>query len=211
MQLPAMGRFKILIIFIMLSIISIIMLNIFGWFGAQQGDVKSYEKNKSQNSTKTIYGFTMNDINGKPVNLSDFKGKVVVIVNVASKCGLTPQYEDMQKFYDQYKDKGVVILAFPANNFMGQEPGTDEDIKAFCSKNYGVTFPVFSKISVKGKDKAPLYNFLTSKEENGVMDTSVKWNFQKYIIDREGKFVTFFDPGTKVSEQKFLDAITPLL
>lgn len=187
------------------------MLNIFGWFGAQQGNVKTYEKNKAQNSDKTIYGFTMNDIDGKQVVLSDFKGKVVIIVNVASKCGLTPQYEDMQKFYDGYKDKGVVILAFPANNFMGQEPGTDEDIKAFCSKNYGVTFPVFSKISVKGNDKDPLYKFLTSKEENGVMDTSVKWNFQKYVIDREGKFVTFFDPGTKVSEQKFLDAILPLL
>ncbi len=187
------------------------MLSFFGWFGAKEGDLKSYEKNKLQNSEKTIYQFTMDDIDGNPVALSDFKGKVVILVNVASKCGLTPQYEDMQQFYNQYKDKGVVILAFPANNFMGQEPGTDEDIKAFCSKNYGVTFSVFSKISVKGNDKAPLYNFLTSKEENGVMDTSVKWNFQKYVIDRNGKFVTFFDPGTKVTEQKFLDAITPLL
>lgn len=195
----------------MLSIISVIMLSFFGWFGAKEGDLKSYEKNKLQNSEKTIYQFTMDDIDGNPVALSDFKGKVVILVNVASKCGLTPQYEDMQQFYNQYKDKGVVILAFPANNFMGQEPGTDEDIKAFCSKNYGVTFSVFSKISVKGNDKAPLYNFLTSKEENGVMDTSVKWNFQKYVIDRNGKFVTFFDPGTKVTEQKFLDAITPLL
>ena len=187
------------------------MLSFFGLFGGKEGDLKSYEMNKEQNKDKTIYQFTMNDIDGKPVSLDSYKGKVVLIVNVASKCGLTPQYEDLQKLYDQNKDNGFVILAFPANNFMGQEPGTDEEIKSFCSKNYGVTFPVFSKISVKGKDKAPLYNFLTSKEENGVVESSVKWNFQKYLIDREGRLVTFFDPNTKVDEEQFLKALKPLL
>jgi len=187
------------------------MFGIFSLFGGKEGDLKTYELKKEQNKEKNIYQFTMNDIDGKAVNFNDYKGKVIIIVNVASKCGLTPQYEDLQKVYDQHKDKGVVILAFPANDFMSQEPGTDQDIKTFCSKNYGVSFPVFSKISVKGKDKAPLYKFLTSKDENGVVESSVKWNFQKYLIDREGRLVTFFDPGTKVTDEKFTAALNQLL
>lgn len=194
----------------MIAIILSIMFGLFNLFGPKEGQMESYQSNKLQNSGKTIYGFTMNDIDGKPVSLGDFKGKVVLIVNVASKCGLTPQYEELQALYDQYNSKGLVILAFPANNFLGQEPGTDQDIKAFCSKNYGVTFPVFSKISVKGKDMAPLYKFLTSQEENGVMDSSVKWNFQKYLIDREGRLVTFFDPRTSVTDEKVKEAILQL-
>ncbi len=187
------------------------MLGIFSLFGNKEGDLRPYFKTRNQHPEKTIYGFTMNDIDGKPVNLGDYKGKVVVIVNVASKCGYTPQYEDMEKFYKQYQEKGVVILAFPANNFLSQEPGTDAEIKEFCDKKYGVTFPIFSKISVKGKDKAPLYNFLTSKEENGVMESSVKWNFQKYLVDRQGQLVTFFDPGTKVTDPAFVEAVQKLL
>jgi len=194
----------------MLSIVTL-MLSFFGLFGNKEGDLKPYESLKIMDSEKTIYQFTMNDIDGKPVNLGAYKGKVVVIINVASKCGYTPQYTEMEKFYEDYKDKGVVILAFPANNFLSQEPGTDAEIKEFCDKNYGVTFPVFSKISVKGKDKAPLYNFLTSEEENGVLESSVKWNFQKYLIDREGHVVTFFDPGTKVTDEKFLSAVNKIL
>ena len=188
----------------MLSIITI-MLSFFGLFGGKEGDLKSYEMNKDQNMEKTIYQFTMNDINGKPVNLSDYKGKVILIVNVASKCGHTPQYADMEKFYEEYKDKGLVILAFPANNFLSQEPGTDADIKEFCTKNYGVTFPVFSKISVKGKDQAPLYKFLTSKEENGVMDSSVKWNFQKYLIDEQGRLVSVIPPKESPASEQILN------
>ena len=187
------------------------MLSFFRLFGNKEGDLKPYESIKIMDSEKTIYQFTMNDINGTPVSLGEYKGKVVVIINVASKCGYTPQYTEMEKFYEDYKDKGVVILAFPANNFLSQEPGTDAEIKEFCDKNYGVTFPVFSKISVKGKDKAPLYNFLTSEDENGVLESSVKWNFQKYLIDREGHVVTFFDPGTKVTDEKFLAAVKKLL
>jgi len=194
----------------MLSIITI-MLSFFGLFGEKGGDTKLYELNKEQIKDKTIYQFTMNDIDGKPVSLEQYKGKLVLIVNVASKCGYTPQYEELQKLYEQYKDKDFVILGFPANNFLFQEPGTDEEIKEFCHKNYNVTFPIFSKISVKGKDRAPLYNFLTSKDENGVMDTSVKWNFQKYLIDREGRLITFFEPGTKVSDESFLNVLKPLL
>lgn len=193
-----------------ITIILSVMFGLFNLFGPKEGQMDAYEKNKMQNSNKTIYSFTMNDIDGKPVSLADYKGKVVMIVNVASKCGLTPQYEELQAFYDKHKDKGFVILAFPANNFMGQEPGTNAEIKEFCSKNYGVTFPVFSKISVKGKDMDPLYRFLTTKEENGVMDSSVKWNFQKYLIDREGRLVTFFDPRTNVTEEEVVKAVTGL-
>ncbi|HMT27940.1 MAG TPA: glutathione peroxidase [Bacteroidia bacterium] len=165
----------------------------------------------NQNTDKTIYNFTVNDIDGKPVKLSDYKGKTILIVNVASKCGYTPQYEDLQAFYDKNKDKNFVILAFPANNFLSQEPGTDAEIKSFCSSNYGVTFPVFSKISVKGKDMAPLYQFLTEKSQNGVVDAPVKWNFQKFLIDKEGRVVTFFAPGTKVTDKEFLDVVAPFL
>jgi glutathione peroxidase len=188
------------------------MLGIFNFFfGPKGGQMESYQQNKMQNTEKTIYQFTMNDIDGKSVSLSAYKGKVVIIVNVASKCGLTPQYKELQAFYDSYKNKGVVILGFPANNFMGQEPGSDSEIKSFCEKNYGVTFPVFSKISVKGNDKAPLYQFLTSKVQNGVMDTDVKWNFQKYLIDKEGRMVTFFDPRTEINSDEFVKAVESLL
>ena len=200
---------KITILITMLSFATI-MLGFLGFFGPKEGSVKSYVQNKEQNMEKTIYQFTMNDIDGKPVSLADYKGKIVLIVNVASKCGYTPQYEGLEKFYKENKDKGIVIIGFPANNFLSQEPGTDSDIKSFCSKNYGVTFPIFSKISVKGKDMAPLYKFLTSKDENGVMDSGVKWNFQKYLIDREGRLVTFFDPGTLVTDKTVTDAIAAI-
>lgn len=187
------------------------MFGIFNFFGSDAGSTKAWEAVRHQENPKTIYQFTMNDIDGNPVSLSDYKGKVVLIVNVASKCGYTPQYEGMETFYKENKDKGIVILAFPANNFLYQEPGTDAEIKEFCDKKYGVTFPVFSKISVKGKDQAPLYKFLTVKEENGVMDSSVKWNFQKYLIDRDGRLVTFFAPGTKVTDPEVADALKKVL
>ena len=158
-----------------------------------------------------IHNFKAAASDGKMVSLDQYKGKVLLIVNTASKCGFTPQFDELQNLYTELNGKGFEILAFPCNQFLSQDPGTDEEIKSFCSKNYGVTFPVFSKISVKGKDKAPLYNFLTSKEENGVVESSVKWNFQKYLIDREGRLVTFFDPNTKVDEEQFLKALKPLL
>ncbi len=149
---------------------------------------------QQETKRKTIYDFTMKTIDGKEKPLADYKGKVVMIVNVASKCGYTPQYKDLQALYEKYKEKGFVILGFPANNFLWQEPGTDEDIKNFCEINYGVTFDMFSKISVKGKDKHPLYQYLTT--ETGY-NSEVGWNFTKYIVDRQGYVVGKFE--SKVS------------
>jgi glutathione peroxidase len=165
----------------------------------------------NNNSTKSVYDFTMKDIDGNAISLSKYKGKVLVFVNVASKCGYTPQYENIETFYELYKDKGVVVLGFPANNFFAQEPGTDEEIKTFCTSKYNVTFPMFSKISVKGDDMNPLYQFLTKKELNGVTDNSVKWNFHKIIVDKNGKVVTEFASKIKPSDETFLKTIDDLL
>jgi glutathione peroxidase len=159
----------------------------------------------------TIYQFTLPNIDGENVSLSDYAGKVVLIVNVASKCGLTPQYEDLEALYQAKKDQGLVILGFPANNFASQEPGSEEEIKAFCQKNYGVSFPMFSKISVKGEDIHPLYQFLTEKERNGVMDSKVSWNFQKYLIDRDGKLREVIEPRKNVRNDDVLASIEKLL
>lgn len=160
---------------------------------------------------KSVYEFKMKTIDGKEQSLSDYKGKVLLIVNVASKCGLTPQYKDIEALYEKYKDKGLVVLGFPANNFMGQEPGSDKEIKEFCTLKYDVTFPMFSKISVKGKDQHPLYQYLTNKENNGVIDADVKWNFQKFLIDKNGKVITSFSPQTSVAEKSVLDEIEKAL
>lgn len=168
---------------------------------AKQSEIAVIEQKTSQ---KLIYDFTMQDITGELVSLSQYRGKVILIVNTASKCGLTPQYEDLQKLYDEYQDKDFVILGFPANNFLSQEPGTDEEISQFCSLNYGVSFPMFSKISVKGKDIDPLYQYLTQKEENGVLDASVSWNFQKFLINKNGVLVASFSPKTTVNDEDFM-------
>jgi glutathione peroxidase len=149
---------------------------------------------------KTVYDFTVEDINGKKVSLSTYKGKTLLIVNVASKCGLTPQYADLQALYEKYKDKGLVVLGFPANNFMGQEPGSNSDISKFCKDEYKVTFPMFSKISVQGDNIHPLYKYLTTKKENGYADGQVKWNFQKFLISPDGKLVDVITPREKVKD-----------
>lgn len=162
-------------------------------------------------SDQTIYQFTMKDITGEEVALSDFKGKVVMIVNVASKCGLTPQYMDLQALYDQKKDEGFVILGFPANNFLGQEPGSDEEIATFCEKNYGVNFPMFSKISVKGNDIHPLYAFLTDREMNGNVDSDVSWNFQKFLIGKDGMVRSSISPRKSVLNDDVQAEIDALL
>ena len=161
--------------------------------------------------TKTVYDFTVKDIDGKDVSLSQYKGKVLLIVNVASLCGNTPQYKDIETLYEKYKGKGLVVLGFPANNFMGQEPGSDKEIKQFCTKEYAVTFPMFSKISVKGKDIAPLYSYLTQKAENGVIDAKVGWNFQKYLISKSGKVITSVAPGKSITETEVMSAIDKAL
>ena len=144
--------------------------------------------------TPMVYDFTLNDIDGKPVSLSQFRGKVLLLVNTASLCGNTPQYTDLEKLYEQYQEKGFEILAFPANNFGQQEPGTNAEIKTFCNTKYSLTFPLFSKISVKGEDKHPLYRCLT---EQGPIPGEVEWNFQKYLVDRSGKVVARYHHRTK--------------
>jgi glutathione peroxidase len=136
---------------------------------------------------KVLYNFKANTIDGQPFDLSTLKGKKIMVVNTASKCGLTPQYAQLEKLYEKYKNQNFVIIGFPANNFMAQEPGTNSEIKEFCTLNYGVTFPMMSKISVKGEDIDPLYGWLTSKAQNGVLDSPVQWNFQKFLIDENGQ------------------------
>lgn len=155
---------------------------------------------------KSFYDFKMPDIDGHEVDFNQFKGKKVLLVNVASKCGYTPQYEGLQELNEKYGDK-LVILGFPANNFGGQEPGTEEDIKAFCTENYGVTFKMFEKISVKGVDKHPLYRWLSDKDLNGWNDKEPTWNFCKYLIDEEGKLVKFFPSAVKPLDDELVDLI----
>ncbi len=153
-----------------------------------------------------IYDFTMTMLDGSEKKLADYKGQILVIVNTASKCGLTPQYESLENFYQAYKDQGVVVLGFPANNFLKQEPGTDEEISAFCEKNYGVSFPMFSKISVKGKNQHPLYQYLTS-----TTNSNVKWNFQKYIVNRNGEVVGVIPPRQTIDDPASLQLIEGIL
>lgn len=151
-----------------------------------------------------FYSFTVNTIDGKEISLAQFKGKKVLVVNVASKCGHTPQYEDLQKLYEEYGGEDFTIIGFPANNFLRQEPGTNEEIKEFCTINYGVTFPMMAKISVKGKNIHPLYEWLTKEENNGVMDAKVSWNFQKFMIDENGKLVDMVSPKRKPYDEKII-------
>jgi glutathione peroxidase len=146
---------------------------------------------------KTFHDFTVLDIKGEEFDLAQFKGKKVLVVNTASKCGLTPQYSDLEKLYKEYGDNDFVIIGFPSNDFAGQEPGTNDEIAAFCQTRYGVTFPMMSKITVKGDDQHPVYRWLTRSEENGVEDSKVAWNFQKFMIDEEGKLVGHVPPRKK--------------
>lgn len=158
-------------------------------------------------SYKSFYDFRVETINGEPFDLSSLKGKKVLVVNTASKCGLTPQYEGLQALYKKYGGENFTIIGFPANNFMGQEPGSNEEIQEFCQTNYGVEFPMMAKISVKGDDMHELYKWLTSKEQNGVMDSEVSWNFQKYMIDEQGKLVDMLSPRTKPDDPKIISWI----
>src|SRR5271168_5078127 len=147
-------------------------------------------------SAGNVYDFTLNSIDHQPVSLSSYHGKALMLVNVASKCGYTPQYAALEKLYTTYKDKGLVIVGIPANNFMSQEPGTDAEIKTFCTNKYNVTFPMMSKVSVKGEDQAPLYAFLTDKSTDPKFAGDIKWNFTKFLFDRNGKPVARFEPAT---------------
>jgi glutathione peroxidase len=156
---------------------------------------------------KSPLDFKVDSIDGKPVDLSQYKGNVVLIVNVASKCGLTPQYKQLEAVYSKYKDKGLLVLGFPANEFGKQEPGTNQEISEFCTGKYNVDFPMFSKIVVKGEGINPLYQFLTSKETNPGMDGDIKWNFEKFLIGRDGKVVQRFAPTIKPDAPQVVEAI----
>lgn len=157
-------------------------------------------------AASSIYDFTLPSIDGKPVPLADYKGKVILVVNVASRCGFTPQYTALEATYEKYKDQGFVILGFPANNFGGQEPGTNEEIKKFCSTKYNVSFPLYSKVSVKGDDTTPLYQYLTTKA-NPALAGEIQWNFTKFLVDRNGNVVKRFEPDVTPDSPAVVAAI----
>ena len=171
-----------------------------------QNDAKIRPENFSVNSSKNLHEFKVQSLDGKEVDLSIYKGKKVIILNTASKCGFTPQYADWEKFYEANKDK-VVVLGFPANEFNGQEPGSNAEISSFCQKNYGVTFPMFSKVVVKGEGKCDLYKFLTTKSLNGWNDKEPSWNFCKYVVNEKGELTHFFASGVKPTSAEFMEAI----
>ncbi len=154
-----------------------------------------------------IYGFKVTDLYGNEFDFSSLKGKKIMIVNTASKCGLTPQYKELQALYEKYKDRNFVIVGFPANDFMSQEPGTNEEIAEFCEMNYGVAFPMMSKISVKGEDIAPIYQFLTQESQNGFADSKVEWNFQKYLLNEKGQLEKVIGPRIVPTDKEIVDWI----
>jgi glutathione peroxidase len=171
-----------------------------------QNNTKAMEMQKPVQS-QTIYQFKVTDLYGKEFDFSTLKGKKILIVNTASECGLTPQYKDLEAIYKKYKDLNFVIVGFPANNFGSQEPGSNEQIAKFCQMNYGVTFPMMSKISVKGKDIHEVYKFLTQKDKNGLQDSQVEWNFQKYLINEEGKLIKVLSPRVLPTDSEIVDWI----
>jgi glutathione peroxidase len=174
-----------------------------------QAQLKQSNSNMSAENVvkETIYQFKVEDLSGKTFDFASLKGKKIIVVNTASRCGNTPQYKDLEAVYNEYKDQGVVVIGFPANNFMSQEPGTNEEIATFCQKNYGVTFPMMSKVSVKGDDMCAMYQFLTQKAKNGLQDSKVDWNFQKYLINEKGELDKVISPGTLVTEAEVMNWI----
>lgn len=157
---------------------------------------------QNNNTMHTIYDYQVEDINGEIFDFASLKGKKILIVNTASKCGFTPQFEGLENLYQKYKDQDFIVIGFPSNDFNEQDPGTNEEIAQFCQINYGVSFPMMSKISVKGDNMAPIYQFLTQKEKNGKKNSSVKWNFQKYLINADGTFADYFYSMTKPESKK---------
>jgi glutathione peroxidase len=176
-------------------------------------------QNKAQTATTTainstitmtkpsIHQLKVTDLSGNPFDFASLKGKKVMVVNTASKCGLTPQYKDLEALYKTYKDKGFVIVGFPANNFASQEPGTNEEIAQFCQLNYGVTFPMMAKVSVKGNDMCEVYQFLTQQSKNGLQDSEVEWNFQKYLLNEKGELVKVISPRTLPTDAEIVNWI----
>lgn len=173
---------------------------------AQTNKAKTPKTDKVM-TKETIYQYKVEDLSGNAFDFASLKGKKVMIVNTASKCGLTPQYKDLEAIYKEYKDKGFVIVGFPANNFASQEPGTNAEIGAFCQQNYGVTFPMMDKVSVKGDDICEIYKFLTQKSKNGLQDSEVEWNFQKYLINEKGELVKVIKPKTLPTDPEIINWI----
>jgi len=173
---------------------------------AQTSKIKA-PKTGNVMTKQTIYQFKVEDLSGGTFDFASLKGKKVMIVNTASKCGLTPQYKDLEAIYKQYKDKGFVIVGFPANNFASQEPGTNKEIETFCQQNYGVTFPMMDKVSVKGSDMCEVYKFLTQKSKNGLQDSDVEWNFQKYLINEKGELEKVIMPRTLPTDPEIINWI----
>ena len=192
-------------------LIGLSMLVVSSLILAKAWHTKTSKAGEATMSAKSVHDFTVKNIDGKDVTLSAYKGKITLLVNVASKCGYTPQYEGLQAVYTKYKEQGLEILGFPANNFMGQEPGTNEEIKTFCQTKYNVSFPLFAKISVKGTDIHPLYQFLTSKETNPEFGGDITWNFNKFLLDRNGKIIARFETKEKPEGEKITHAIEQAL
>ena len=186
------------------TILSMIcLLSGVGFLACQTKPVNS-QKGKT---TMTIYDFTMKNIDGLDTPLSEYRGKLILIVNTASRCGFTPQYDGLQQIYEKYREQGFVILGFPANNFLRQEPGTNEEIKAFCTTRHHVTCPMFAKISVKGKDQHPLYHYLTDSATNPQFAGAIAWNFNKFLVDRQGQIINRFGSRVKPEDEKLIQAI----
>lgn len=179
---------------IKLTIISIAVISIFIF-------INKSKKDKKMQATESIYNISINSLTGEPIGLSSFKGKKILIVNTASECGFTGQYSELQELHETYKDK-LVIIGVPCNQFGGQEPGTAKEIESFCQVNYGVTFLMTEKVDVKGENQHPLYSWLTTKELNGVSSSTVKWNFQKYLIDENGQLIDYYYSITKPNNSK---------
>lgn len=191
----------------MKKIVVIVVMMMCGVTTLAQNKATLSVKNEQNMKKPTIYQFKVTDINGEEFNFAKYEGYKILVVNTASECGLTPQYTELQALYERLKDKKVIIVAFPANNFGAQEPGTDKQIATFCQKNYGVTFPVMSKISVKGDDMSPVYQFLTQKEKNHTLNSEVEWNFQKFLINEKGELVKVFSPQTKPLSAEIIKAL----
>lgn len=172
-----------------------------------QNQQKVANVNQTTMSKQNIYQFKVEDLEGNTFDFSTLKGKKILVVNTASECGLTPQYEQLQAIYEKYRDKNFVIVGFPANNFGSQEPGTNQQIASFCQKNYGVTFPMMAKISVKGNDMHEVYQFLTQKAKNGFQDSEVQWNFQKYLINENGELEKVISPRTLPTDDEIVNWI----
>ena|SRR5258705_8122902 len=185
----------------MIKLIAISTIFLAGFLQTNRNETAVAPQTKAIIDHKHIYDFKVEGLEGGTIDFSAFKGKKILIVNTASQCGYTPQYEGLEKLYETYKDK-LVIVGFPANNFGGQEPGTNTEIKEFCKKNYGVTFPMAAKVSVKGEDMAPIFKWLCNKSENGVLDAEIKWNFGKFLLDENGNLIQYFPSKvTPMSEE----------